>query len=108
MRLLERRCVADRRGVEDRDVGPEPRPQHAAIVQTDPLRGLGVDRYPFTARGPREELVPERVALQRSMKQAELAKAHPVAARLNPREAIYTHPLALHPGATRYFRQIKP
>jgi TRAP transporter TAXI family solute receptor len=40
--------------------------------------------------------------------QAELAKAHPVAARLNPREAIYTHPLALHPGAVRYFREIKP
>jgi uncharacterized protein len=39
---------------------------------------------------------------------AELEKAHPVAARLNAREAIYTHPLALHRGAQRYFREIKP
>jgi hypothetical protein len=37
-----------------------------------------------------------------------LQRAHPVAARLNSRSAIYTHPLALHPGATRYFREIKP
>ncbi|GAA0913789.1 TAXI family TRAP transporter solute-binding subunit [Virgisporangium ochraceum] len=40
--------------------------------------------------------------------QATLLRAHPVAARLNSRSAIYTHPLALHPGARRYFRQIKP
>ena len=37
-----------------------------------------------------------------------LQRAHPVAARLNSRSAIYTHPLALHPGATRYFKEIKP
>ncbi|WP_204005086.1 TAXI family TRAP transporter solute-binding subunit [Virgisporangium aurantiacum] len=37
-----------------------------------------------------------------------LQRAHPVAARLNSRSAIYTHPLALHPGAARYFKEIKP
>jgi uncharacterized protein len=37
-----------------------------------------------------------------------LQRAHPVAARLNSRSAIYTHPLALHPGAGRYFKEIKP
>src|SRR4029453_6684693 len=40
--------------------------------------------------------------------QSALAKAHPVAARLNPREASYTHPFALHPGAGPYLREIKP
>jgi TRAP transporter TAXI family solute receptor len=40
--------------------------------------------------------------------QAVLQRAHPVAARLNSRSAIYTHPLALHRGAQRYFREIKP
>jgi uncharacterized protein len=40
--------------------------------------------------------------------QAILQRAHPVAARLNSRSAIYTHPLALHPGAARYFKEIKP
>jgi uncharacterized protein len=40
--------------------------------------------------------------------QSILQRAHPVAARLNSRSAIYTHPLALHPGAARYFKEIKP
>ena len=38
---------------------------------------------------------------------SELAKAHPVGARLNPRSAINTPPLALHTGATRYYREAK-
>jgi uncharacterized protein len=37
-----------------------------------------------------------------------LANVHPVAARLNSREAIFTYPLALHPGAERWFREDKP
>ena len=36
-----------------------------------------------------------------------LAKAHPAGARLNVRTAISTPPLALHPGAARYYRDIK-
>ncbi|GIH02494.1 hypothetical protein Rhe02_05610 [Rhizocola hellebori] len=46
-------------------------PADLSLVERAVLRGLGVDHYPFTARGPREELVPERVAMHRSMKQAE-------------------------------------
>ncbi|MFI5912821.1 TAXI family TRAP transporter solute-binding subunit [Dactylosporangium sp. NPDC051541] len=38
----------------------------------------------------------------------ELAKAHQAAARLNIRSAISTPPLALHPGAIRYYRAQKP
>ncbi|GAA3268233.1 TAXI family TRAP transporter solute-binding subunit [Dactylosporangium vinaceum] len=37
----------------------------------------------------------------------ELAKAHQAAARLNIRSAISTPPLALHPGAIRYYRAQK-
>jgi hypothetical protein len=42
---------------------PDPSPVERAV-----LRGLGVDWYAFTATGPREEVVPERVARQRAMK----------------------------------------
>jgi hypothetical protein len=49
-------------------------PGEFSLVERAVLRGLGVDRYPFAARGPREELVPERVVLQRAMKQAELER----------------------------------
>jgi TRAP transporter TAXI family solute receptor len=38
----------------------------------------------------------------------ELAKAHRAAGRLNIRSAISTQPLALHPGAIRYYRAQKP
>jgi TRAP transporter TAXI family solute receptor len=37
----------------------------------------------------------------------ELAAAHPTGARLNPRVAIGTKPLPLHPGAARYYRDVK-
>lgn len=36
-----------------------------------------------------------------------LARAHPAAQRLNRRVAISTHPLPLHPGAVRYYRESK-
>ena len=36
-----------------------------------------------------------------------LAHAHPTGARLNTRSAIVTPPLALHPGAARYYRHVK-
>jgi len=72
-----------------------------------PVSTIGIPNYLVVSAG-----MPEQTgyALTRLLfdEQPELAKAHPVAARLNPREAIYTHPLALHPGAERYFREIKP
>ena len=36
-----------------------------------------------------------------------LAAAHPMGSRLDRGEAINTYPLPLHPGATRYYRQMK-
>ncbi|HEX5597790.1 MAG TPA: TAXI family TRAP transporter solute-binding subunit [Micromonosporaceae bacterium] len=36
-----------------------------------------------------------------------LARTHPAAQRLNRRVAISTHPLPLHPGAARYYRDSK-
>jgi uncharacterized protein len=36
-----------------------------------------------------------------------MARQHPVAARLNTREAINTGPLKLHPGAERWYRESK-
>jgi hypothetical protein len=49
-------------------------PDEFSLVERAVLRGLGVDSYAFTAAGPREELVPERVILQRAMKEAELSR----------------------------------
>jgi hypothetical protein len=45
-----------------------------SLVERAVLRGLGVDRYSFTAAGPRERLVPDRVGMQHTRKQAELER----------------------------------
>jgi hypothetical protein len=47
---------------------------HPSLVEQAVLRGLGVERYAFTAAGPRERLVPERVGEQETRKQAEMAR----------------------------------
>lgn len=47
-------------------------PDGFSLVERAVLRGLGVDRHSFTAAGPRERVVPERVAMQQTMKRAEL------------------------------------
>jgi hypothetical protein len=49
-------------------------PAEYSPVELAVLRGLGVDRYPFAATGSREELVPERVAMQARLKAAELQR----------------------------------
>ena len=45
-----------------------------SLVEQAVLRGLGVDSYSFSATGPRERLVPERVARQQRLKEAEDAR----------------------------------
>ncbi|AYV26380.1 TAXI family TRAP transporter solute-binding subunit [Streptomyces avidinii] len=40
--------------------------------------------------------------------QAQLIRAHPEARRLDRRSAIATHPLELHPGAARWYREAHP
>jgi hypothetical protein len=47
-------------------------PAEYSLVERAVLRGLGVDRYEFRAAGPREHVVPDRVRMQETMKQAEL------------------------------------
>jgi TRAP transporter TAXI family solute receptor len=68
---------------------------------------IGIPNYLVVSAGMPEETA---YALTRMLfeDQGILQRAHPVAARLNSRSAIYTHPLALHPGAARYFKEIKP
>jgi hypothetical protein len=52
-----------------------------SLVERAVLRGLGVDRYEFQAQGPRERLVPERVARQQRLKEAEAARLAEAAER---------------------------
>jgi hypothetical protein len=46
-------------------------PADLSLVERAVLCGLGLDRYAFAPAGPREQLVPERVARQRAMKAEE-------------------------------------
>ena len=39
MRSFERRRIADSSGIEDRDIGPHPRPKQTTILQTETLSG---------------------------------------------------------------------
>ncbi|HCT80346.1 MAG TPA: transporter [Micromonosporaceae bacterium] len=52
----------------------------------------------------------EAYALTRLLFEAKatLVAAHPEARRLNRRAAISTYPVPLHPGAARYYREVKP
>jgi hypothetical protein len=49
-------------------------PDEFSLVERAVLRGLGADQYAFAAAGPRERLVPERVGMQQTRKQAELER----------------------------------
>ncbi len=45
-----------------------------SLVEQAVLRGLGVERYPFTPTAPRERIVPERVRRQERMKAEEVRR----------------------------------
>ncbi len=68
---------------------------------------LGIPNYLVVSKDMPEQTAYELTRLLFD-EQATLQRAHPAAARLNSRSAIYTHPLALHRGARRYFKEIKP
>lgn len=74
---------------------------------TQPVTTVAVPNYLVVASALPEQLVYDvtRLLMQR---RDELSAAHPAAARLNPQSAITTTPLALHPGAARYYRTHKP
>ena len=82
VRPLERREVADRRRIEDRDVGLHPFAQDAAIGEADPLRGK---------RRHLADRVLERDHLQLPHVAAEHARERAVAARMRARLAEDRH-----------------
>ncbi|WP_192771837.1 TAXI family TRAP transporter solute-binding subunit [Plantactinospora soyae] len=74
---------------------------------TEPVTTVAVPNYLVVATALPEQLVYDvtRLLMQR---RDELSGAHPAAARLNAQSAITTTPLALHPGAARYYQTHKP
>jgi TRAP transporter TAXI family solute receptor len=74
---------------------------------TEPVTTVAVPNYLVVATALPEQLVYDvtRLLMQR---RDELSSAHPAAARLNAQSAITTTPLALHPGAARYYQTHKP
>ncbi|MBB4929692.1 hypothetical protein F4561_000512 [Lipingzhangella halophila] len=71
-----------------------------------PVRTIGVPNLLVVADDMPDEVAEE---FTRSLFAAreELVEAHPVALHLNPRVAIATHSVPLHPGAARYYRSQK-
>jgi TRAP transporter TAXI family solute receptor len=67
---------------------------------------IGVANYLVVARAMAEPLAYSLTRLLFAQRDA-LASAHPEARRLDRRTAIDTYPLALHPGAVRYYRAAK-
>jgi TRAP transporter TAXI family solute receptor len=71
-----------------------------------PISTIGDPNYLVVSRQ-----LPERVAYDLTriliQRRAELGRAHPAAEWLDPRTAIQTVPLDLHPGAVRYYRDAK-
>ncbi|MEQ4301782.1 TAXI family TRAP transporter solute-binding subunit [Plantactinospora sp. B6F1] len=79
----------------------------ASAYGSAPVTTVAVPNYLVVATSMPEQLVYDvtRLLMQR---RDELSSAHPAAARLNPQSAITTTPLALHPGAARYYQTHKP
>jgi TRAP transporter TAXI family solute receptor len=71
-----------------------------------PVSTVGVPNYLVVGAGMASAVA---YAVTRLLfeRRATLARAHPEARRLDPRTAIGTYPLALHPGAVRYYRDAK-
>ncbi|MEN3609392.1 TAXI family TRAP transporter solute-binding subunit [Plantactinospora sp. ZYX-F-223] len=79
----------------------------ASAYGSAPVTTVAVPNYLVVATSMPEQLVYDvtRLLMQR---RDELSSAHPAAARLNVQSAITTTPLALHPGAARYYQTHKP
>lgn len=71
-----------------------------------PVRTVGVPNYLVVNSAMPEERAYTLTRLLFTQRDA-LALAHPEALHLNPRAAISTDPLPLHPGAIRYYRAAK-
>lgn len=73
----------------------------------EPVTALAVANYLITGADADEGLVAEVTQLLQERRDDIAARA-PIAATFDLRSAIFTSPVELHPGATRYFRSVKP
>jgi TRAP transporter TAXI family solute receptor len=73
---------------------------------TAPVATVGLSNYLVVRQDMPEELAYALTRLLFDGRDA-LASAHPAGARLNLRSAVDTFPLALHPGAVRFYRERK-
>ncbi|MEV0895445.1 TAXI family TRAP transporter solute-binding subunit [Actinoplanes sp. NPDC049802] len=72
-----------------------------------PVATIAVPNLLVAAESMPEDLAYELTRLLMERREV-LASAHPAAERLDPRTAISTLPVPLHPGAARYYRSVKP
>jgi TRAP transporter TAXI family solute receptor len=77
-----------------------------STYRTLPVASIGIPNYLVVRLDMTRELAYGLTRLLFDGRDA-LASAHPAGARLNIRSAISTHPLPLHPGATRLYREQK-
>ena len=71
-----------------------------------PVVSIGIPNYLVVSPSMSAELAYALTMVLFSGRE-QLARAHPVGASLNYRNAISTPPLLLHPGAERYYRSVK-
>ncbi|MBB3101107.1 hypothetical protein FHR83_008835 [Actinoplanes campanulatus] len=72
-----------------------------------PVATIAVPNLLVASESMPEDLAYELTRLLMERREV-LASAHPAAERLDPRTAISTLPVPLHPGAARYYRSVKP
>lgn len=85
------------------DLYTETRVPRAEYDQSSAVPSVSVPNY-LVVRRDFDAEVAYRLTRALFKRQADIERSHPAAARLNPRAAIATYPLPLHPGAVRYFR----
>ncbi len=72
-----------------------------------PVTALAVANYLITAESADDDLVADVTRVLQERRSA-IAATAPIAATFDLRSAIFTSPVPLHPGATRYYRSAKP
>ncbi|MEV7229517.1 MULTISPECIES: TAXI family TRAP transporter solute-binding subunit [Polymorphospora] len=79
----------------------------ATAYGIEPISTVADPNYLVVGPSVPEDLVYELTRLLMQHRD-ELGIAHPAAGRMNLQSAIATAPLALHPGAARYYQSVKP
>ena len=106
VRLLDLSDVAEELAASYEDVYAEAVIPATAYGIGEPITTVSVPNYLVVRPGEDGEIAYRLTRLLFSA-QDRIAAAHPEARRLNPRSAISTYPVELHPGAVRYFREAK-